>query len=101
MIKRSILVVDDDKSIRDYLFAFLTSCGYGVECAASGDQALARVAGGPLPSVILLDILLPGMDGLEVLKSLKTAHPTIPIIILSGIRQIKPVLEGLQNGASD
>jgi len=101
MIKRSILVVDDDKSIRDYLFAFLTSCGFGVECAASGDQALARVAGGPLPSVILLDILLPGMDGLEVLKSLKTAHPTIPIIILSGIGQIKTVVEAMQMGASD
>jgi two-component system response regulator HydG len=101
MIKRSILVVDDDKNIRDYLSAFLTSCGYTVECMATGDEAIARVANGQAPSMILLDILLPGMDGLEVMKTMKAAHPTIPIIILSGIGQIKTVVEAMQMGASD
>lgn len=101
MIKRSILVVDDDKNIRDYLSAFLTSCGYTVECMATGDEAISRVANGQAPSMILLDILLPGMDGLEVMKTMKAAHPTIPIIILSGIGQIKTVVEAMQMGASD
>jgi len=101
MNKRSILVVDDDKSIRDYLSAFLTSCGFTVDCAATGADALKRVATGSTPSIILLDILLPGMDGLDVLKSLKEAHHAIPIIILSGIGQIKTVVEAMQMGASD
>jgi len=101
MIKSSILVVDDDRSIREYLSTFLTSCGYNIELASSGDDALARVAAGHTPSMILLDILLPGMDGMEVMKSLKAAHPSIPIVILSGIGQIKTVVEAMQMGASD
>src|SRR5215467_584303 len=101
MIKGSILVVDDDRNIREYLSTFLTSCGYNVEVAATGDDALARVAAGHAPSMILLDIMLPGMDGMDVMKSLKAAHPAIPIVILSGIGQIKTVVEAMQMGASD
>jgi len=101
MTKRSILVVDDDKSTRDYLSTFLTSCGYAVDSAASGDEALARVAGGYTPSIVLLDIMLPGLDGRGVLKALKTTYSALPIIILSGIGQIKTVVEAMQTGASD
>jgi two-component system, NtrC family, response regulator AtoC len=99
--KQSILVVDDDRHTRDYLSTFLSSCGYDVECIATGDEALTRVDSGHPPSMILLDIMLPGMDGLEVMKSMKGAHPLIPIIILSGIGQIKTVVEAMQMGASD
>ena len=53
MIKPLILVVDDDKNIRDYLTAFLASCGYAVESVASGDEAVAKVARGHLPAMIL------------------------------------------------
>jgi two-component system response regulator AtoC len=101
MTKRSILVVDDDKSTRDYLSTFLTSCGYSVDSASTGDEALARVASGYTPSIVLLDIMLPGLDGREVLKALKAAHAALPIIILSGIGQIKTVVEAMQMGASD
>jgi len=101
MIKRSILVVDDDKAIREYLSTFLASCGYSVECAAAGDEALTRIANGAPPSTILLDILLPGMDGMEVIKSLKALHPHIPIIVLSGLGHIKTVVEAMQLGAAD
>src|SRR5205814_1036729 len=87
--------------IRDYLSTFLTGCGYAVECAAAGDEVMSRVANGHPPSVILLDIMLPGMDGFEVLKALKAAYSTIPIIILSGLGQIKTVVEAMQAGASD
>jgi two-component system, NtrC family, response regulator AtoC len=101
MSKRSILVVDDERDIRNYLSAFLSSFGHSVECAASGDEALARLAAGHMPAVILLDIMLPGKDGLEILGNIKSTHPLIPIIILSGIGQIKTVVEAMQMGASD
>lgn len=101
MSKRSILVVDDDRAIREYLTAFLSSRGYAVEVLESGDAAIARLASGHAPSMILLDILLPGKDGIEVLSSVKSLYPSIPIIILSGIGQIKTVVEAMRIGATD
>src|SRR5437762_10343492 len=101
MSKRSILVVDDDKITRDYLAAFLTSSGFVAECLESGDEAIERLASGYSPSMILLDIMLPGKDGIEVLANVKTIYPSIPIIILSGIGQIKTVVEAMKMGATD
>src|SRR2546423_8433627 len=101
MSKRSILVVDDDKNTRDYLAAFLTSSGFIVECLGSGDEAIERLASGYSPSMILLDVLLPGKDGIEVLSNVKAIYPSLPIIILSGIGQIKTVVEAMKIGASD
>src|SRR5437016_14400003 len=101
MSKRSILVVDDDKNTRDYLAAFLSSSGFTVDCLGSGDEAIERLASGYSPSMILLDIMLPGKDGIEVLSNLKAIYPSLPIIILSGIGQIKTVVEAMKIGASD
>src|SRR3954447_2674404 len=101
MSKQSILVVDDDKNTRDYLAVFLGSSGFDVECLGSGDEAIDRLASGYSPSMILLDIMLPGKDGIEVLSNVKSIYPTIPIIILSGIGQIKTVVEAMKIGASD
>src|SRR5437867_5214833 len=101
MSKRSILVVDDDKNTRDYLATFLGSSGYAVDCLGSGDEAIERLAAGNSPSMILLDVMLPGKDGIEVLSNLKTIYPSLPIIILSGIGQIKTVVEAMKMGASD
>jgi len=101
MSKRSILVVDDDKSTRDYLATFLGTSGYAVDCLGSGDEAIERLAAGYTPSMILLDVLLPGKDGIEVLANIKALYPTLPIIILSGIGQIKTVVEAMKMGASD
>jgi len=101
MSKRSILVVDDDKSVRGYLSDFLTSCGYTVECAESGDQAVARLTGGYAPSVIVQDIVMPGINGIEVLESVKKINPTIPVIILSAAGQTKTVVEAMKMGAAD
>jgi len=72
-----------------------------VECLESGDQAIERLASGQSPSMILLDVMLPGKDGIEVLSNLKTVYPSLPIIILSGIGQIKTVVEAMKMGASD
>lgn len=101
MSKRSILVVDDDQSVRSYLSDFLSSCGYTVECAESGDQAVARLAAGYVPSLIVLDIVMPGINGIEVLENVKRINLTIPVIILSAGGQTKTVVEAMKVGASD
>jgi len=101
MSKRSILVVDDDQSVRSYLSDFLTSCGYTVECAESGDQAVTRLTGGYVPCVIVQDIVMPGINGIEVLESVKKINPSIPVIILSAAGQIKTVVDAMKMGAAD
>ena len=77
------------------------SCGYTVECAESGDQAVTRLSAGYLPSVIVQDIVMPGINGIEVLESVKKINPTIPVIILSGAGQTKTVVEAMKLGAAD
>jgi two-component system response regulator AtoC len=101
MSKTSVLVVDDDESIRSYLNHLLTSRGYAVESASSGAQAIARVASGFEPSVAIVDIMMPGMDGLEVLARLKGIASALPVIILSAVGQAKTVVEAMKIGASD
>jgi len=101
MSKRSILVVDDDPSVRSYLSDFLSSCGYAVECAESGDEAVARLAAGMVPSVVVQDIVMPGITGIEALESVKKINPSIPVIILSGAGQIKTVVDAMKLGAAD
>src|SRR2546427_8307912 len=101
MSKRSILVVDDDRSVRSYLSDFLTSCGYSVECAESGDQAVARLLAGHVPSLIILDIVMPGINGIEVLESVKKTNSSIPVIILSAAGQTKTVVDAMKMGAAD
>src|SRR5213592_3157238 len=101
MSKRSILVVDDDRSVRSYLSDLLTSCGYSIECAESGDQAVTRLSAGYIPSLIVLDIVMPGINGIEVLESVKKINPSIPVIILSGAGQTKTVVDAMKMGAAD
>ena len=101
MSKRSILVVDDDRSVRSYLSDFLTSCGYNIECAESGDQAVTRLSTGYIPSLIVLDIVMPGINGIEVLESVKKINPSIPVIILSAAGQTKTVVDAMKMGAAD
>src|SRR6266481_2098957 len=101
MSKRSILVVDDDRSVRSYLSDFLASCGYNVECAESGDQAVARLNAGYTPSLMILDIVMPGINGIAVLESVKKINPSIPVIILSAAGQTKTVVDAMKMGAAD
>jgi two-component system response regulator AtoC len=101
MVRTSVLIVDDDESIRSYLNHLLTARGYAVECVGSGAQAIARVAGGLQPAVAIVDIMMPGLDGLEVLTRLKGISPTLPVIIVSAVGQAKTVVDAMKMGASD
>ncbi len=101
MAKPAVLVVDDDHSTRRYLSALLSSLGYEVDDVESGEQALVRLATGRPPAVILLDMILPGMSGLQVLDRTRQDHPEIPVLVLSTEAQIKTVVDAVRRGASD
>jgi PAS domain S-box-containing protein len=97
-----VLIVDDDERYLKLLSENLASDGYEVRPADSGELALAAVAKNP-PELILLDMRMPGMDGIEVYKRLKTRPETqdIPVIFLSASTDFEDRLEGLEAGAVD
>jgi CheY-like chemotaxis protein len=83
-----ILLVEDSKFLRLATGRALTRAGYEMSCAADGDEALL-MAGEMLPDLILLDMMLPKMSGLEVLKALKKEPATaaVPVVVLTGLSQ--------------
>ncbi len=93
-----ILVVDDEENIRRSLEITLGGAGFRVECIASGEEALVAVETDP-PDALFLDILLPGIDGLEVLRRLRVSHPQVPIVMISGHATIERAVEATRLGA--
>ncbi|HEX6739378.1 MAG TPA: sigma-54 dependent transcriptional regulator, partial [Vicinamibacteria bacterium] len=96
-----ILVVDDDDSTRAYLSALLSGLGYAVETAATAEEAEARLGNGTVPALVLLDLVLPGAHGLDLLNRLKAIKPEVPVVILSALGQIKTVVDAVSRGAAD
>jgi two-component system, NtrC family, response regulator AtoC len=101
MMKPLVLVVDDDEDVRRYLATLLASLEYDAQCLSSGPKALAYLASGPTPAAILLDLVMPGMTGLETLDRFRETHPGIPVIVLSTISEIATVVDAVQRGAAD
>src|SRR5882672_4328066 len=97
----SILIADDDGTMRGYLSHFLSSCGYQTECVDSGDNAIARLRQMPAPDLVLLDMLMPGTDGIDVLTHLKKVSPAIPVVVLSGVGHVRTVVDAIKLGAAD
>jgi len=100
-IQHTILVVDDEQAIRASVQDLLQDEGYKVETAASGEEAMARFGPDSPPPVdaVLLDIWLPNMDGIEVLKAVKQIHPALPVIMLSGHANIETAVTATKSGA--
>jgi two-component system, OmpR family, phosphate regulon response regulator PhoB len=103
--QRQILVVDDDERIRTLLSWQLEAEGFGVRCAADGAEALEHI-GRVLPDLVILDLSLPGMAGLDVLRWLRcqpdpAQGPSLPVIILSGRSGETDRILGLDLGADD
>ena len=96
----TVLVIDDDPGIRDYLETLATRQGYGVYTAADGETALAGLDK-TSPDLITLDAVLPGMDGLETLRRIKQRVPEVPVIMLSGHGQARTIVEAMRLGAID
>jgi two-component system phosphate regulon response regulator PhoB len=102
MTRGTILVVDDEEDIQELVKLSLQREGYDVVTVGTGDQALA-VARSRQPSLIVLDLLLPGLQGLDICKILKADAKTqaIPIIILSAKSEESDIVTGLELGADD
>src|SRR5512138_1907702 len=96
---RKILLVDDDALMRRSLAFHLEQAGYQVYTAANAEDALSFVRHSP-PDLVLLDIALPGMDGLDALRELKARHD-LPVIFITGRRRELDEVVGLELGADD
>ncbi|UCE86155.1 MAG: sigma-54-dependent Fis family transcriptional regulator [Deltaproteobacteria bacterium] len=99
--RRRVLVVDDAEGIRTYLANFLELKGYAVDTAEDGRRALALLQGGAAPDVILLDIMMPGIDGLETLRRIRDLDDRVPVVMLSVVGKASTIVEAMQLGAAD
>ncbi|MEO6116481.1 MAG: response regulator [Pseudolysinimonas sp.] len=94
-----VLVVDDEPNIRAVLRGYLEADGFSVREAADGEQALAAMTAGPV-DVVVLDIMLPGMDGLEVLRRIRAGGDTFVVVVSARTEEVDRLL-GLGLGADD
>src|SRR6185295_6294847 len=100
MPKSRILVIDDEAPIRDSLKMTLEYDGYEVIGAATGQEGLA-LAEREAPDLVLLDVKMPGMDGIEVLERLRNMNETLPIVMISGHGTTATAVEATKKGAVD
>ncbi|WP_130344352.1 response regulator transcription factor [Herbihabitans rhizosphaerae] len=94
-----VLVVDDDLTVRDVVRRYLEAAGYSVELASDGEQALASFAEHE-PELVVLDLMLPGIDGLEVCRRLRR-RSAVPVVMLTALGEEENRIAGLQLGADD
>ena len=95
-----ILVVDDDRAVREALRRALTLAGYGVQCAEDGRGALEQIAAAP-PDAVVLDLGMPGLDGLEVCRQVRRLGNRVPILMLTARDAVSDRIDGLDVGADD
>lgn len=99
--KEKILVVDDEPSIRKYLQTLLEVDGFEVDSVSSGKEALERVGGGERPDFMILDVLMPEVDGIETLRRLMQIDRSLNVIMLSCSNEVNTVVEAIRLGALD
>jgi len=96
-----ILVVDDERAVRESLRRALELEGYEVELASDGEEALGRLALEPPVDAAILDILMPGIDGLEVCRRVRANQNPIPVLMLTARAEVDDRVAGLDAGADD
>jgi two-component system response regulator AtoC len=101
MKKHYVAIVDDDASFAAYLRTFLSLRGYEARCYTRGDEVLASMKQSEAPDVVLLDVMMPGLDGLATLRALKASRPEAQVIMLSGRNQASTIVEAVRLGAAD
>jgi DNA-binding response OmpR family regulator len=102
MPEQTILVVDDERNIRGVLRLYLEQAGFAVEEFSDGESALQRLDKTPLPALMLLDLMLPGVDGWEVCRRVRRGiHASLPILMLTARDDDVDKIVGLELGADD
>jgi two-component system response regulator AtoC len=96
-----LAVVDDDEAFGTYLQTLFRSRGYEVDVYSSGNAFLDGLRAGPQPNVVLLDVMMPGVDGIETLRQIRQAQPTAQVIMLSGRQAPATIIEAVRLGAAD
>src|SRR5512141_2666376 len=101
MKKPRVAIVDDDSAFAAYLRTFLSLRGYEARCYTRGDEMLASIKQNEAPDVVLLDVMMPGLDGFATLRALKANRPEAQVIMLSGRNQASTIVEAVRLGAAD
>ncbi len=101
MTPARLTIVDDDPAFTQYLSTLLGTRGYDVNTFSSGADFLKSLGRGAGPDVVLLDVLMPGMDGLETLRAVRSAHPGLQVIMLSGTQVPATIVDAVRLGAVD
>ena len=96
-----IAIVDDDELFVGYLSTFLKSRGYDVVVYSSGPELLQALASSAPPSLVMLDVLMPSMNGLETLRVLRNGHPKLPVVMVSGQQVPETIVDAVRMGAID
>ena len=96
-----ILLVDDEPGMLRYIRTLLEVDSYKVETASTGEEALARVQKGLEPDLVLLDLLMPGIDGLQTLEQLRQLKPGVKVVMLSCVSDTRKVVQAMRLGAHD
>jgi two-component system, NtrC family, response regulator PilR len=94
-----ILIVDDEEVLRDVLETVLRREGFDVLLAASGEEALSVLDGDPDVDLVILDVMLPGISGIDTLRAVRISNPTLPVIVITAFSSIDGAIEAMKHGA--
>jgi len=97
--KGTVLVVDDEEPVRHVASEILSYLGYSVVTAPSGEEAVERLRNGTCPDVVLLDIIMPGMNGHQTLRAIREIEPDLPILISTGYSDRAAAASLIEEGA--
>ena len=101
MITTNIMLVDDEEPFVETMTKRLTKKGLNVVGAYSGHEALSKLESNKLVDVVILDVKMPGMDGIEALQEIKKRFPLIEVIMLTGHATVESAIDGMKLGAYD
>jgi two-component system response regulator MprA len=101
MARMKVLVVDDERAVRDSLRRALELEGYDVELASDGSDAIVKIAGGEQPDAVVLDVLMPGVSGIEVCRHVRRNGNSLPVLMLTARDAVADRVAGLDAGADD
>src|SRR5438132_9251898 len=94
-----ILIVDDEEVLRDVLEAVLQREGFDVVMASTGEQALAILDDDDAIDLAILDVMLPGISGIDTLRAMRIANPYLPVIVITAYSSIDGAIEAMKQGA--